>query len=260
MREISDLEQKIAHVRGYARALASAMWLMDERRYLLQPLFSDDEVRKELGKKLNGTMGARAYQQLVPVLAQDLLRDLVRLVLDDDKRSGNFPNVFRKASEPTILAALREHHRTIPDRWDRGNFTAEGFTKEEAAELHDGFLKRDREEFGTAFDTGVATVERAIRDLEANPVAAKMKTFRDKNHAHLEMRPFGQDPVPFPVKDLGLTYNEIFDFADRYKPAILELVRLVTAETFAMKSFTAAHQAYGSDFWRILAGLPALKK
>lgn len=260
MREMSELEQKVAHVRGYARALASAMWLMDERRYLLQPLFSDDEVRKEFGKKLDGTMGARAYHQLIPLLAGDLLRDLVRLLLDDDKRSGSFPNVFRKASEPTILAALREYHRTIPDRWDREDFTAQGFTKEEAESLHEEFLRREREDYGKAFDSGVATVERAIRDLELNPVAAKMKTFRDKNHAHLEMRPFGQDPVPFPVKDLGLTFNDIFDFADRYKPAILELVRLVTAKSFAMKSFTDAHQKYGSDFWRTLAGLPVLKK
>jgi hypothetical protein len=252
--EPTALEQRVQQVKGFARVLASAMWILDERRQILEPLLNDEQVRQGLKTKLDGTPGARAYQQLVPLLAQDVLRDLARLFLDDDRRSGSLINVFRKASAPEVLAVLRAQHKAIPKSWNKENFTGEGFTEEELDAWRKSVIEQNQKEYEKSFDTGVETLKKAVQDLEADAVAKKILTFRNKNHAHLEMMPLGKDPVPFPVKDLGLTYNELFAFADRFMPAILELTRIVNGELFAVKSFQDAHKEYGLGFWRRLAG------
>ena len=81
-----DREQRLRQIEGYAKTLVQEVRIMDERRHILQPLLRDEEVRRALAEKFRNTFGAHAYNHLAPMMAQDLVRDLARLLLDDDHR------------------------------------------------------------------------------------------------------------------------------------------------------------------------------
>ncbi|HEX7079751.1 MAG TPA: hypothetical protein VF329_01900 [Gammaproteobacteria bacterium] len=221
-------EQRIAQLEGYAKTLVQALRVMDERRHILQPLLRDAEIAAALANKFRNTFGAHAYNHLVPMMAQDLVRDLARLFMDDDRRAASFVNVYRKAAEPSLHRELRRRFREIPDKWHDQPGPIPGLPEEQSDQVREQWRDRDRQEFEASFDEGWTLVTAAVKALETDVVGQKIKTFRDKFHAHLEMAPLGADPGPFDVSSLGLTFNDLLDFADRYMEPAFELMQVIT--------------------------------
>jgi hypothetical protein len=252
----SDRTERLAQIEAYAKTLVQQLRIMDERRYILQPLLVDEDIRGSLSEKFRDTYGAHAYNHLVPLLAHDLVRDLARLFLDEGSKAASFANLVRKISEQRIKEALRDQFRRIPDKWQEDPSPIPGLTEEETDQIRAGWRDRDREDFAKSFDDGLASVTAARAQLEEDPVAKKIKTFRDKYHAHLEMASLGEDPGPFDVGQLGLTFNDLLGFVDRYMPSIFELGRIVTGNVHDLEGFSEAHRRQGRDMWRVLAGLP----
>lgn len=252
---MNELNQRLEQVDGYSKTLVQAVRLMDERRHILAPLLHDEEVKNALGQIFRNSPGAYAYNHLVPLFAQDLVRDLARLFLDHDKRSGSLTNLYRKVSEPKLHSALRERFRRIPDKWYENVDGLGDLPEELAAEMLAKMQADQHKDFGKSFDTGWDAVTRAVSQLEMDPVSAKLKTFRDKYHAHLEMSPLGQDPAPFDVARLGLSYNDLFEFADRYVGTAFELNRIVSGTIYDFDDFSQRHCEQGSALWRRLARL-----
>ncbi|MDF1530666.1 MAG: hypothetical protein P1R74_16230, partial [Sedimenticola sp.] len=69
------------------------------------------------------------------------------------------------------------------------------------------WLAKDREKFGLSFDKGMAEVGSFIARLEQDPIANKIKTFRDKYLAHLEMTPLGEDRAGTKISDSALRWK-----------------------------------------------------
>lgn len=247
--------QRMEHIEAFANALIQGVRIMDERRHILQPLLRDERVRGALRGKFKDTYGAHAYNHLVPLFAQDLVRDLARLYLDDGRRVGSFVNLYRKAGESSMRAALREKFRCLPDKWQEQPGPIPGLSDGETTAIREKWRDRDREDFAKSFDEGWATVTAAVEAIGKDPVADKIRTFRDKHHAHLEMAPMGTDPGPFDVGTLGLSLDDIFTFADRYMNAVFELARILTGNVHDVEGFSDMHRRYGEDMWRVLAGL-----
>lgn len=254
-----EKKHRLEQIEAYAKALTQGVRIMDERRHILQPLLRDEDIRAALGEKFRDTFGAHAYNHLVPLFAQDLVRDLTRLYLDEDRKAGSFANLYRKASERDVHAALRERFRNIPDNWHQKPGPISGLTEEQTEKTRGEWRDKDREDFAKSFDEGWEIATAAMKELAEDPVAEKIKTFRDKYHAHMEMAPLGSDPGPFDVSKLGLKYNDILEFAERYMPALFELTRVLTGNVHDVEGFSNVHQRYGHDMWRILAGLPEKK-
>ena len=95
-------------IEGYANTLMQSFRVLDERRYILEPLLHDEDIKSALSDKFDNSYGSHAYNHLAPLLAQDLVRDICRLFLDDDRRAGSMVNLHRKAAVPKIHKALRD--------------------------------------------------------------------------------------------------------------------------------------------------------
>lgn len=251
----SELKQRLEQLEVYSKTLVQAVRVMDERRHIVEPLLRDEEVKGALSEKFSNSFGAHAYNHLVPWFAQDMVRDLVRLFLDSDRRSGSLTNLYRKASEPQVHWALREQFRRIPDKWYEDADGIGDLPKELAAEMLAEMQQSHRNDYEASFDKGWDQVSKGVSEMESDPVSANLKTFRDKYHAHLEMSALGQDPAPFDVASLGLTYDDIFAFSDRYMKVAFELDRIISGTVSDPEEFSELHRQYGSAMWRVLAGL-----
>lgn len=188
------------------------------------------------------------------MIGQDLLRDISRVFLDQDKRSASFMNLYRKASEKKVHTALRKKFRHIPDKWNE-NPVIPGLNAEQSAAIIKDWREKDRKEFEDSFDQGWDSVSQVIEQLNNDPITTKFITFRDKYIAHLEMTPLGQDPGPFNINSLELTFDDLFAFLDRYMPPVFELVRVVTGSVHDVEDFSSIHKRYGLDMWCILSGI-----
>ena len=251
----NEIKARLEQLEGYSKTLVQAMRVLDERRHILQPLLEDTEVKDALAKKLENSIGGHAYNHLVPWFAQDLVRDLTRLFLDQDRRSGSLVNLYRKSSDPKVLNALKEQFRSIPDKWYKDGDGIGDLPKEMAEEVLTKMHKNHCDDFEKSFEKDWDEVATAVANLEADPVSDKLKTFRDKYHAHLEMSPLGQDPTPFDVGSLGLTYNDILAFIDRFMWVPFEINRMISGTVYSVDEFSALHRQYGSAMWRALGGL-----
>ena len=248
-------QQIVSQIEGYAKTLTQSLRVLDERRHILEPLIYNKDIKSALDSKFNNTYGAHAYNHLPPLLAQDIIRDISRLFLDDDKRSGSFVNLYRKAKDPKINKSLKHKFSTIPDKMHNNAPPVKGVSEEFSKRIFEGFREQDRNEFEQSFIDGWNKVEDAINELEKDHIAIKIKTFRDKYHAHLEMTPLGKDPSPFDVSSLDLTYNDILYFHDKYIDSIFELIRIITGGVHDLEGFSKAHSKTATDFWCILAGI-----
>jgi hypothetical protein len=246
-------DESVTHVQGFCRVLVNAYRVLDQRTHVVRPLVSNDEVKKGLQAKLNKNDGAHAYNQLVPWLVQDVARDSVRVFLDDDSRTASFLNIFRKARHPPVLKALRDHFRSIPSRWHKGEPVVEGLDQVQAERVIKRWAEEDRKEFEESFEEGWKVVEASAVNLERDPVGQKMLTLRNKYLSHLEMTPFGTDPVPFDVGGLGLVYSDILAFPEKYRTAVFELVRICTGTVYAAVEYKEIHSRQGTDFWSRLS-------
>lgn len=229
---------------------------MDQRRHILEPLVRDKEIKDALRIKFEGTDGVRAYNHLAPWLAQDLIGDLARLFLDEDSKAASFVNIYRKASEPKMYAALRKQFSCLFD--ESSSIPIAGLTEEQCASARIILREKDREDLGKSFEMGWNFVSAAKTDIdiERDSIVEKFRKFRDKYHAHLEMTPLGTDPRPFDLSNLNVTYNDILTFADRYMPAAFELARILTGTVHDVEGFSNIHKKSGTTMWRLLANLP----
>lgn len=247
-----EVSQRVAQIEGFIRALTQQCHILDERRHILAPLLQDAEVQEALRKKLDKTTGVRAWNHLAPLLGQDLLRDQARLFLDDDKRSGSLSNLWRKIhADPAIKTHFRDVYGHMFD--DMHDNPIGDVPSEVSAVIIERFKEQDRTTNYAQFDDGWERLESGMAALVADPVAKKIKMFRDKHHAHFEMQKLDEEPKPFDVNTIGLTFNEILAFGDACQALVAELGLLLTGTNWEPEQFAEMHAKQGTAMWLTLA-------
>lgn len=249
-----ELEQRIRQIDGFVRVLTQECHILDERRHILSPLIQDPAIQAGLKAKLDKTPGANAWNHLAPLLGQDLVRDQSRLFLDNHWRSGSLTNLWRKLqADPAIKEHYRERYGRMFDHFHDEPIS--DLPPESSAVFQEKFRQNDRDENYSRFDSGWERVSNEMVILSADPVAAKIKTLRDKHHAHLEMRKLDEEPGAFDINTLGLTFNEVLAFGDRCQATVAELGLLLTGTSWDPQQYASVHEAQGKAMWKTLAGV-----
>uniref|UniRef100_Q3ATX1 HEPN AbiU2-like domain-containing protein n=1 Tax=Chlorobium chlorochromatii (strain CaD3) TaxID=340177 RepID=Q3ATX1_CHLCH len=226
--EKSEKNQYLEQLDAYVHALMQELRIMEQRKAILEPLLFDEDLKSSLNMKFKDTDGAVAYNHFVPLLAQDLIRDISRLFLDEGKKAGSFTNLCRKISNKKQLGWLRERYC-------------------ESQVINPNELAS---EFHNIWDNVKKGKEKIMHD----PNSEKLKTFRDKYYAHLEMTPMGNEPGPFNIKALGLTYCDIFNFLDTHQNVIYNVALMITGTNYDNEEFLGIHRKSANEMWRLLAG------
>src|SRR5690606_12781384 len=174
--------------------------------------------------------------------------------LDNDRRSGSLTNLWRKfKADPAISEHYRDRYGTMFDHLCAGPII--GLSPERDAHILESLRQREREKNYAQFDALLAKVDADMAALAADPVAEKIKTMRDKHHAHLEMSKLDDEPTAFDVSTLGLTFNEVLAFGDRCQAIVAEFGLLLTGTSWDPKEFASVHERCGKAMWRTLANL-----
>ena len=252
---VQSIEERVAQIQSYAQHFAQALQAVDERRHLLEPVVGEGEIQTALVNRFKNTYGSRGYEDMIRLLAEDLIRGLVRVFLDGGKKTASMCNIHRKASAKDMFAAMRDAFAAIPEKWRAGGRFASEVDTPGALAAREIWIKKEVSEFQDSFDEGWEVATNAIAAMNDDEVSAKLLSFRNKYYAHYEMAPLGEDPRPFDVGALEITYSDLFAFLDRYSEAGFEMSRVLTGNVHDLEGFSKAHSLYGRDMWRILAGM-----
>lgn len=247
-----ELNQRTRQIDGFIKVLTQECHILDERRHILAPLIQNSEVQAALKKKLDKTPGAGAWNHLAPLLGQDLVRDQARLYLDNDSRSGSLTNLWRKlGADPAIKTHYRDSYGRMFDHLHIGSIS--NLSEESSAALMERFRQKDRDTNYARFDKGWSQLEADMGALKDDSIAIKIKTFRDKHHAHLEMQKLDEEPKAFDVNTIGLTFNEVFELSDRCQVIVAELGLLLTGTSWTPEQFAETHAKQGTAMWKTLS-------
>lgn len=247
LEEVDTPEKHIERIDGWIRALTNEAHFQDERVHLLKPLVLDTEVQIAMKAKLDKTRGVALWNHLAPLLGQDYIRDLARLFLDKGGKTGSLTNIWKKLQMPGMRAHYRESYSRMFDELQADPI--EGIS----AATVDAWRQRDRDENAAQFDEKWAGFAQAMADLDDDPLALKIKTFRDKHHSHMEMQPMVQEPKPFDIATLGLTFNEVFSFGRRCQQLLADLGVLLTHTHWEPDQFSDISAESGRALWMTLA-------
>lgn len=242
-----DLAQRVRQIDGWIRALTSEVHFLDERVHLVKPLVQDKQVQAAMQAKLDRTLGVELWNQLVPLLGQDYIRELARLFLDKGEKTGSLTNIWRKLK----VSGVRERYRVSYGRMDDYHYDRpmDGFSLEAKAE----WRQQDREKNLAHFDKEWSRLSRTMEELINDSVGNSIRTFRDKRHAHWEMQPLGQDPAPFDISTLGLTYDAIFAFGQKCEQILADFGKLLTHSHWEPSEFSQMSAEQGKALWMTLA-------
>lgn len=247
-----ELTKRIHQIESFISVLTQESHILDERRHILAPLIQDGELKASLRKKLDKTLGAGAWNHLAPLLGQDLVRDQARLFLDDDHRCGSLKNLWRKLHvDPAIKIYFRDTYGRIFDDLHVGAIA--GLSEERSAIFMERFRQKDRNDNYVRFDDGWARLQDLMERLEGDPVAEKIKSLRDKYHAHLEMKKLDENPEAFDPNTIGLTFEEVFEFNDSCQCIVAEIGLLLTGTNWDPKQFAESHAKQGKAMWQTLS-------
>ncbi len=248
----NEIEKRIEQLGGYSTALIAAIRVMDQGRYILLPLLEDEALKDTLAVRLKNTHGAYAYNHLVPILAHDLIRDCSRIFLDAGDKACSLCNLHRKAASNDVLDVLRSKFRNIPDQFSEVRIYDLKLTEDDQKKYFANMREDQKNRYEEDFKSAWADLSAFVSGLEKNETALKIKTFRDKYFAHLEMQPLNQEPAPYNVENLGLKFNDVFAFMDECIKCCVNLVRLITGTTHVVGSFAEVHKKRGASMWTVL--------
>ncbi|MEB1626135.1 hypothetical protein QT932_019295 [Xanthomonas campestris pv. campestris] len=244
---MDELDQRVRQIDGWIRALTGEVHFLGERVHLLKPLVQDRDVQAAMKAKLDQTQGVELWNHLVPLLGQDYIRELARLFLDKGEKTGSLTNTWRKLQLPGVRERYRDSYGRMFDYlWD-------GPDEYIGEETRKKWRQRDIDENMAKFDEKWGAVSEAIKELKIDPVAISVRLFRDKHHSHWEMQKLGEEPKPFDISTLRLTYQEIFDFGDRCLKILAMLGELLTHAHWEPDEFVDISAEQGRTLWMTLA-------
>lgn len=244
--------QSIRQIEAGIRALASECRLLDERRHILLPLLKDAAIQQALRAKLDSTPGAYAWNRLVPLLGLDLLRDHARLFLDTNAKTGSLMSLWRKFSaDPEVKRHFRDAYGRMLDGLYVGGVG--NLPADLSAKVMSDFKEKDRNRNFADFDSRLLRLEADMATLAQDAVVGKVREFRNRYVAHMDVRELNGEFRLYDPAILGLTYDALFDFGGRCFAAVGVLMQLLTGENWELEVSANTHTERGRALWVTLS-------
>ena len=254
-----SVTEKIEQINSFAFTLLKETKLMNQRRHIVEPLILSTEIKTELHQKMNNTYGANAYNHIIPLFIQDLVRDLSRLAFDTHDKTASLKNLHRKIKQEKVLKRIKENFVVFPNKFNNNDQFLNDLPAEAQEQFTEKFRQQHRERFEASFDDAWDQINNFVSSMEENTIVEKLKTYRDKYYSHIEMSPLGQAPKPFNLENLGLKYDEVLNYLDEFMKIVYDLVRILTGVVYSREDDNKMYQSNGTNMWRLLLNKEEIK-
>ena len=227
-------QPSISELIAYAEALVQLYLQAHQKVEILESLATAD-----ITDRLQNSHGANAFDALVNILIEDIIRSACAFALDQAPATPSVINTWRLADQVAVLSALRER-----------------FVMAQSTNPAQG-----RRDFGDTrtpsqrFDDAVVRLRQTVPAVTAGPLAQKFVTARNKGVAHHEMRnPAGATPRRFDLRNSKIGWEGLREFVESLAPLVSDLALIITGTDYRILKKHEHHRQNVEDFWARIMG------
>lgn len=235
------MPSQIEKLEAYASHLLDAFLSFRVRYSLLEPMLFDAQVIKERGS------GKQAYGFLVlrDSLFISCALDIVKLSLDDDKRTPSIRNLMCKLEDQIVCDRLRQTFAQCSSPAIQTDTEPEMVEALKRRELGVAIEKNNR------FKNRLAKTKTSWCEFAASPAVAGFRTIRDKVAAHTEVQ-FVANRYQFAdIENLGIKRSDMRKTIEKMQDLVESLSFLIRNAGFNWELLDKQLSKESQYFWLV---------
>jgi len=228
------MQRRIDDLFAYATTLIDLYLQTHQKVEILESLATTDLV-----ERLRDSYGANAFDALVNVLIQDIIRSTWAFALDQAEATPSILNIWRLVNHAGVLPGLRERF-----------VTAQSFdTAQAQGEIGDAKARSEQ------FDEAVGRLGQLVPAVTASSQAKKFVKARHKGVAHHEMQRFAKgSPQRFELRSAEIGWDGFREYVEALTPVVKDLALIITGTDYRIAEVHEHHRINVLDFWMRIMG------
>jgi hypothetical protein len=235
------MEERLAKLISYTEHLLDAFLGLAQKTTVFLPMVDNSKVKS----KYAGGHRAEGFRVLRFALFSSCAQDIIKLTIDNDKRSPSVTNVMTILADESIRHELRKRYSVWVLPWEPGSkLNEEDIVK---------FERQEQTRLLGEFDQTFLELQKAWDDFNAQPWVTGLLKLRDKNTAHLEITKTEGGYKPVAVESLGLKWGDLGEAVNRLEGLVLKVNVISRQAGFAIEDAKAQFDRTSKAFWGLLA-------
>ena len=226
------MQRRTDDLLAYAKTLIDLYLQTHQKVEILESLGTTEIV-----DRLQQSYGANAFDALVNVLIEDIVRSTWALALDQADTTPSIVNVWRLLNHAGVLPALRERFVSL-----QSTNTVEG----------QGLDIRTRSQL---FDEAVGRLRHMVLAVTTGSQANNFIRARNKGVAHHEMQRFaGSSPQRFDLRSAEISWEGLGEYVRSLALVVRDLALIITGTDYRIADVHEHHRINVLDFWMRIMG------
>lgn len=235
------MEDRLIKIREYIQAALDTLLITRSQFSLLEPLMQSEV----LANRFSEGSRVQARNIMISTLYLDCSLSLLAISLDSDKRAASIFDILRMLEAQDLRCHLRDKFskpRTI--------YGLSDIREDEKAQLIRKLNQQESSALKQSFDR---THERAVAkfdELKDGEVCLRLKSARDKVHAHKEMV---MDKKGYPrlrtLGEFGVKVGDLRMFIYAVEELLIELERIINHSATSLHIMNEQNKIMAQEFW-----------
>lgn len=232
------MKERLKKLISYTEHLLDAFLGLAQKTAVFLPMVSNSKVMSIYAS------GPRAegFKVLRFAMFSSCAMDVIKLTLDNDRRTPSVSNVMSMMADERIRHELRERY----SEWRMPRDPESKINEEDLLK----FEKQQQARLAGEFDQTFTELQESWNDFNAQPWVEGLRKLRDKNTSHLEIMKTDEGYKPVAIEALGLKWGDLGESVTRLEGLVLKVNALSRQSGFAMEDAKAQFDRTATEFWR----------
>lgn len=237
------MENRLVKIREYTQAALDTLLVARSKFALLEPLMKSETLVKRFG----GGLRVQARNIMISTLYLDCSLSLLAISLDSDRRAASVCNVLHMLEAEDLRVCLRDEFskpRTIYD-------ISDSFCEETKEQRLKEWAQQENISLQKSFDETYQHTKKGFDDFKDGKVCQRLRSARDKVHAHKEMVLDEKYPRLKTLEELGVEVGDLRSLMDAVEDLLLKLEEIVKRSNTSFHIINEQSKSMAKDFWGI---------
>jgi len=232
------MEERLEKLISYSEHLLDAFLGLFQKTIVFLPMVENSQVQSQytVGPKAEGFMVLRF------ALFSSCAQDVIKLTIDNDKRTPSVTNIMTILMDERIRHELRKRYSV----WTLPRESGSQINEEDLV----NFERKEQSRLAGEFDQTFSDLKKAWDDFNAQPWITGLRILRDKNTAHLEIRKTEEGYKPVAIESLDLKWGDLGEAVRRLEELVLKVNLIARQAGFAIESAKTQFDRTSKEFWR----------
>lgn len=231
------MKKRLEKLISYTEHLLDAFLGLAQKTAVFLPLVGNSKV---ISIYASGHR-AEGFNVLRFALFSSCAQDVIKLTLDNDKRTPSVTNVMFMLADERIRHELRKRY----SEWRLPREPGSKLNEEDLLK----YEQQQQARLAGEFDQTFTELQEAWNDFNAQSWVEGLRKLRDKNTSHLEITKTDEGYKPVAIESLGLKWGDLGESVNRLEGLVLKVNALSRQAGFAMEDAKAQFDRTATAFW-----------